>query len=58
MRDNASLSTKHGISGLFYQTAFKITPATSKGKEEEETNMVIIRAANQEEEVTFSKRIT
>ena len=50
MRDNASLPTKHGISVLFDLTAFKITSATSKGKEEEETNIVEIRDANQEEE--------
>ena len=49
MRDNASLPTKHGISVLFDLTAFKITSATSKGKEEEETNIVDIRVANQEE---------
>ena len=48
MRDNTSLPTKHGISVLFDLTAFKITSATSKGKEEEETNIVIIRVANQE----------
>jgi hypothetical protein len=30
MRDNASLPTKHGISGLFDLTVFKITSATSK----------------------------
>ena len=49
MRDNTSLPTKHGISVLFDLTAFKITSATSKGKEEEETNIVYIRVANQEE---------
>jgi hypothetical protein len=42
MRGNASIPTKHGISGLFDLTAFKITSATSKGKEEEETNIVDI----------------
>ena len=30
MRDNASLPTKQGISGLFDLTVFKITSATSK----------------------------
>ena len=43
------MPTKHWISGLFDLTAFKIISATSKGKEEEETNIVDIRVANQEE---------